>query len=125
MMNHATDADAHEAYSLYYEKMYDAMGVCKDMTAVLQFIAVILIFRELIKRKHISDSHYFIILFSIAVCAADLCLRPCFSSTLRGEYVLALFRNSVFTAILLYSSLITLTVRNKKLQERKNLYENK
>ena len=125
MMNHATDADAREAYSLYYEKMYDAMGVCKDMTAVLQFIAVILIFRELIKRKHIPDSHYFIILFSIAVCAADLCLRPCFSGTLRGEYVLALFSNSVFTAILLYSSLITLAVRNKKLQERKNLYENK
>ena len=125
MMNHAVGAEAREAYSVYYEKIYGAMGLCKDITAVLQFVAVILIFRELIKRKHIADSHYFIIIFSIAACASDLFMRPYFSGTLRGEYVLALFRNSVFTAILIYSSIVTLAVRNKKLKERKLIYENK
>ncbi len=117
--------ELREAYRLYYEKMYGAMGLCNDITAALQFIAVILIFRGLIKRKHIPDSHYFIIVFSVAVCAADLCLRPYFSGTLQGEYVLSLFRASVFTAVLAYSAFIALTVKNKKLQERKTSYENK
>ena len=125
MINHTVSEELRETFRLYYEKMYGAMGLCTDITAALQFIAIILIFRGLIKRKHISDSHYFIIIFSAAVCAADLCLRPYFSGTFRGEYVLALFRNSVFTAVLLYSAFIALTVKNKKLKERKNSYENK
>jgi len=125
IMSHHNNEDAREMYRVYYEKTYDAMNLCKDITAALQLIAVILIFRSLIKRKHIPDSHYFIIIFSIAVCAADLCLRPYFSGTLQGEYVLALFRNSVFTAILLYSSVITLGIKKKKASEERTSYENK
>lgn len=114
-----TGTELYEKYQLMHTTLYESGKTISDITAVLQFIAVIFILNDLMKHRYISDFHSFILLAFIAVCTVYLILRAKLSDTIQGAYIINLFRLSVFTAVIVYACIVTLIIKRKKAKEAK------